>query len=70
VARLQQAGANVHFSFFDKVVDQTGLYKKADGTPYEYPGHWSWTYVYNDQCADTINGRNVKLFQWMAEQHR
>ena len=70
VARLQQAGANVHFSFFDKVIDQTGLYKKADGTPFEYMGHWSWIYVYNDQCADTINGKNVKLFQWMAEQHR
>lgn len=69
-ARLQKAGAEVHFSFFDNVIDRTGLYKKADGTPYEYAGHWSWIYVYNDQCEDTIDGKPVKLFQWMARQHR
>lgn len=69
-ARLQKAGANVHFSFFDKVVDETGLYKKSDGTAYEYPGHWSWIYVYNDKCQDTINGKTVKLFSWLAQQHR
>ena len=70
VQRLQKIGADVHFSYFDKIVDQTGLYKKADGTPYEYMGHWSWIYVYNDQCEDTIGGKTVKLFQWMAQQHR
>ncbi len=69
-ARLQKIGADAHFSFFDKVVDETGLYKKADGTPYEYAGHWSWIYVYNDRCEDTINGKAVKLFDWMAAQHR
>ncbi|SFT50904.1 Predicted peptidase [Selenomonas sp. GACV-9] len=70
VERLKKAGADVHFSFFDNVVVQTGLYKKADGTPYEYMGHWSWIYVYNDQCQDTVDGKTVKLFQWMAQQHR
>ena len=70
VERLKKAGADVHFSFFDKVVDTTGKYKKADGTPYEYMGHWSWIYVYNDACEDTIDGKTVKLFQWMAEQKR
>lgn len=69
--RLQAAGdKNVHFSFFDKVVDQTGLYKKADGSEFEYPGHWSWIYVYNDKCTDTINGKTVKLMDWLAEQKR
>ena len=66
VERLQKAGADVHFSYFDNVIDTSGKYKKADGTPYEYMGHWSWIYVYNDQCEDTINGKQVKLFQWMA----
>ncbi|WP_303758099.1 prolyl oligopeptidase family serine peptidase [Selenomonas ruminantium] len=70
VERLKKAGADVHFSYFDNVVDTSGKYKKADGTPYEYMGHWSWIYVYNDQCEDTINGKSVKLFQWMAEQKR
>ena len=69
--RLQTAGAeNVHFSFFDNVVDQTGLYKKADGSAYEYPGHWSWIYVYNDKCVDTIDGKTVKLMDWLAAQKR
>lgn len=70
-ARLQAAGAeNVHFSFFDNVIDQTGLYKKADGSAYEYPGHWSWIYVFNDKCVDTINGKTVKLMDWLAAQKR
>lgn len=67
--RLVQAGAkNVHLSLFDKVVDTTGLYNKADGTPYEYNGHWSWIYVYNNQCTDIINGKTTKVMQWLADQ--
>ncbi len=67
--RLVQAGAkNVHFSFFDKVVDTTGLYKKADGTPYEYMGHWSWIYVYNNQCKTAINGNTTTIMEWLADQ--
>ncbi|VBB09496.1 alpha/beta hydrolase fold [Lucifera butyrica] len=69
--RLQDAGAkDVHFSFFDNVHDMTGLYKNADGSPYEYNGHWSWIYVYNDQCAEEINGQQVKLMDWLAAQKR
>lgn len=35
--RLIKAGAkNAQLSYFDNVIDTTGLYKKADGTPYEY----------------------------------
>jgi predicted peptidase len=48
--RLIKAGApNVHLSLFENLQDTTGLYKKDDGTPYEYDGHWSWIYVYNNQ---------------------
>jgi len=69
--RLVKAGSkNVHFSFFDKVVDTTGLYKKVDGTPYEYMGHWSWIYVYNNQCRDTINGKTTTIMEWMAAQSK
>ncbi len=51
------------------LVDTTDLYKKADGTPYEYMGHWSWIYVYNNQCIDTINGkRTTTIMKWLAAQ--
>jgi len=46
------------------------LYKKADGSAFEYPGHWSWIYVYNDQCDDIIGGKSVKLMDWLAAQKR
>lgn len=67
--RLIKAGAkNVHLSYFDNVQDTSGLYKKADGTPYEYPGHWSWIYVYNNQCKTTIDGKITTIMEWMASQ--
>jgi predicted esterase len=63
VDRIRKAGAaDVHESYFDKVVDTTGKYKKDDGTPYEYQGHWSWVYVLNNQCTD--NG--ITLMEWLA----
>ena len=68
--RLQKIGANVHFSFFDDVHDTSGLYKKEDGKPYEYYGHWSWIYVYNDECEEEIDGKKVKLMEWLANQKK
>lgn len=70
VERLRKIGANVHFSFFDDVHDTSGLYMKDDGKPYEYNGHWSWIYVYNDQCEDVIDGKKVKLMEWLASQKK
>ena len=65
--RFIQTGAkDVHFSYFDKVVDTTGLYNNADGTPYEYNGHWSWIYVYNNKPTDTINGKTTTIMEWLA----
>ncbi len=65
--RLVAAGAtDVHFSFFDKVVDTSGLYRQADGSPYEYMGHWSWIYVYNNECTDIIAGKTVSIMSWLA----
>ncbi|WP_336776127.1 prolyl oligopeptidase family serine peptidase [Paenibacillus sp. MMO-58] len=67
--RLVEAGAkDVHFSLFDRVIDTSGLYKKADGTPFEYDGHWSWIYVYNNQVAEKINGKKTTLMTWLASQ--
>jgi predicted peptidase len=67
--RLVQAdGKDIHLSLFDKVVDTSGLYTKADGTPYEYNGHWSWIYVYNNEPAASINGQTTTLMEWIAAQ--
>ena len=68
--RLKKIGADVHFSFFDDVHDTTGLYQNEDGKPYQYFGHWSWIYVYNDQCEEVIDGKNVKLMEWLASKKR
>ncbi|MFS0637738.1 prolyl oligopeptidase family serine peptidase [Mesobacillus foraminis] len=67
--RLIEAGAkDVHLSLFDKVIDTSGLYKKEDGTPYEYDGHWSWIYVYNNEVSKTIDGKLTTLMEWLADQ--
>lgn len=67
--RLIDAGAiNAHLSIFPKVVDTSGLYKKADGTPYEYNGHWAWIYTYNNQCKATINNKEITIMEWLAAQ--
>ncbi len=70
VQRLERMGAEVYFSYFDDVHDTSGKYFKEDGTAWEYPGHWSWIYVYNDECSANINGQNVKLMEWLASQVR
>ena len=70
VERLKKIGAPVHFSYLDNVVDQTGLYKKADGTPYEYMGHWVWIPLYNDEIEGVVDGKKMKLFEWLAQQNR
>lgn len=66
VQRLKAIGANVHTSVFADVHDTTGLYQGPDGKPYQYSGHWSWLYYFNDECEE--NG--VNLWQWMADQHK
>ncbi len=69
--RLIKAGAkNVYFSYFDTVADTTGLYKNADGTPFEYDGHFSFIYVFNNQCIDIINGKKTTIMQWLAAQEK
>jgi predicted peptidase len=66
VERLEKAGAeNLHHVYFDKVTDTTGRYKNAEGTePYEYNGHDSWIYVFNDEVFDG----NLNLFDWLSKQ--
>ena len=71
--RLINAGAkNVHFSFYDHVVDITGFY---GGDDFHYEGHWSWIYSHANQCRldydgspVEVDGRSVTIMEWMAAQ--
>lgn len=78
--RLIAAGApNVHYSYFDTVLDLSGQYVKGKGnnSPYEYNGHWSWIYVLNNEVSSDYNGKPVKvegkavtLMEWLAKQSK
>lgn len=73
--RLMEAGAeNVHFSYYDHVVDITGFF---GGDNYHYLGHFSWIYCHANLCTldydkqpVTFNGRAVTIMEWMAAQKR
>lgn len=74
IKRLVEAGAEeVHVSEFRNVVDLSGKYLLAPdaspdddeyGLPYEYEGHWSWIYFFNDVC----NENGISLFSWLNAQ--
>lgn len=76
--RLVAAGNNnVHFTFWDKVTDATGLYQAEDGAPFEYMGHWSWIPMLNNECTldydqtpVTLDGTPVTILEWMAAQKK
>jgi len=67
--RLIKEGAqNVHLSYPERVVDTSGKYVDENGRPYEYNGHWSWIYVYNNDLSNEINGKTTYLQNWLAKQ--
>lgn len=66
IARLQAMGANVHVSAFDDVHDTSGAFTNEDGSAYQYMGHWSWIYFFNNECVE--NG--VNMWQWLSEQSK
>ena len=66
--RLLAAGADVYMTLFDNVEDTSGLYTNADGTPYQYNGHFSWVYVHNNEVSTVIDGPEITLMQWLSEQ--
>ena len=76
--RLIAAGAeNVHFTFWDKIVDIHEGFLDADGKPFEYIGHFAWIPMLNDDCkadydgqAVTWEGREVSLLEWLAKQRK
>lgn len=74
-SRLRDAGArNVHFSYYNHVVDITNQYGGAD---FHYSGHWSWIYSHantatldNDGKPVTVDGMPVTVMQWLSAQKR
>ncbi|PLT31830.1 prolyl oligopeptidase family serine peptidase [Peribacillus deserti] len=67
--RLVKAGAkDVHLTLFNGIFDHTGLYKNADGTPYEYNGHFSWVPLYNNDVETAINEKTITIMEWLAAQ--
>jgi hypothetical protein len=77
-ARLRAAEGrgrgNVHLSYYDHVVDVTGLF---GGDGYRYNGHWSWIYLHANQCrldrdgsAVRVGGRPVTVMEWLAAQSK
>ncbi|MBX2814733.1 MAG: prolyl oligopeptidase family serine peptidase [Saprospiraceae bacterium] len=72
---LMEAGAgNVHFSFFDHVVDITNQF---GGNDHHYNGHFSWIYSHTNKCQLDFDGKPVKvdgqpitLMGWLASQKR
>ncbi|MCR5794587.1 MAG: hypothetical protein K6G61_04480 [Solobacterium sp.] len=49
--RIIKAGAKeLYVSNTDHVEDLSGKVLDKDGRPYRYPGHWSWIYLFNNEC--------------------
>lgn len=72
---LKACAPNVHFSYFDKVVDTSGIFKDSEGNPFEFFGHGTWIYMLKDECVldydgspVKVNGNDVTLLQWLALQ--
>lgn len=71
--KLKETGAsNVHFTFYDHVVDITGFF---GGDDYHYPDHWSWIYSHANSARRDYDGSLVKMdgepvtiMEWMAGQ--
>ena len=62
--RLKKEGAkDLHVSTTEHVEDTSGKYKKPDGTPHRYSGHWSWIYFFNNEC----NADGLKAWDFIAE---
>lgn len=63
-SRLVAAGAaDISLYLPDSIIDKSGRYFGADGSPYAYNGHFSWVYVLDDAC-EFSDGK--PLMKWMA----
>ena len=69
--RLVKLGApQVYYSYPRNIHDKSGLYTKKDGSPYGYPGHHSWIYVYNNWLIQPVGGKEITLMEWLSRQRK
>lgn len=74
--RLIDAGAdNVHFTYFNRMQDMSGMYRDELGRPQRFFNHGVWVHVYNDDCLTDFDGRfvmcdgePVTLWEWLGKQ--
>lgn len=73
---LRNAGAEVHLSYWNEVVDPTGQYTDGSGRPKVYFNHGVWILMLDDACRLDIDGRCVlcngvpaTLWEWLGAQH-
>jgi predicted peptidase len=60
----------VYYSYPRDIHDKSGRYLKKDGSPHRYSGHSSWIYVYNNWLTQYINGKEISLMEWLADQRK
>lgn len=76
--RLKEVGAqNVHFTYYEILLDTTGRYKDELGQPMKLFNHAVWNNVLNNECHTDLDGTNVcvngepvTIWEWMANQKR
>ena len=76
--RLKEAGAeNVHFTYYEILLDTTGRYKDELGQPQKMFNHAVWNNVLNNECHTELDGTNVcvkgepmTIWEWMANQRK
>lgn len=62
--RIIRAGAKeLWVSVTEHVEDTSGKVLDKDGNPFRYSGHWSWIYVFNNEC----NAFGYKVFDFMKD---
>lgn len=72
---IEAGNTEVHSTIYEDVHDITGQYFMDEdgnftyentGKPWEYAGHWSWIYFFNNYVKDDETG--INMWDWMAEQ--
>ena len=63
VERMKEMGIEVHESVYPDVHDTTGRFYDDHGNPYDYIGHWSWLYFFNNEN----NSDGLNEWEWLAE---
>lgn len=67
INRLKKVGAsNLQVATFDKVVDTSGRFSDKEGNPYDFGGHSSWIYFFNNEVNSDES--NINSWEWISDQ--